>query len=336
MPINGLFFKMTIYQDWPERKAMCSTDPIATQIQISFVMRSRQAQLARAKYTMFSAEVGMLSAEQVESLREHGACLLPRFLNADEITAIRDGITVDLTKTSPFKTEIEGKDGAPMSTNIWRSQDVEEFRSFCRSDKLVGLARTIFNGQAFRFLQDTWFYRPPTCSVGIPWHHDNIVEGHHYSVWVSLTEHQQGDSLKFVSGSHRRGLEYMPKSYFGLEGAESSVEQYYLRYNKVSNGNLGTRFVPVPSESEIKKHESVVSWPSLAGDCIVFNSRVLHSLGCQDIAHERTGFVTRWIEEGSRVADHAGQTIQTIVDAGLDVELVPGGKIKGSVFTLYS
>ena len=277
----------------------------------------------------------MLSENQIDSLSIDGACVVPGYLTTKEVDNIRKGIDEDLSLQSPFKTEIRGFDGASMITNIWRSKEIDEFNAFCTSDKLISLVREIFNGLSFRFLQDTWFHRPKSCSVEIPWHHDNIIEGIHYSIWISLTEHGERDSLKFVAGSHKRKLEYMPKSYFNPENTSGDVEDYYHKYNKISGKDLANKFVPVPSNEEIERTEKILSWPTRPGDCIIFNSRVLHSLGCHAINNERSGFVTRWIEEGSRVAAHAEETVKTIIDAGLDVDIMPGAEVKGSLFTLY-
>jgi hypothetical protein len=127
----------------------------------------------------------------------------------------------------------------------------------------------------------------------------------------------------------------MPKSNFNSDNTSGDIEDYYHRYNKNSGKLMANKCVPVPSNNEIEKTELILSWPTRPGDCIIFNSRVLHSLGCHAITNERSGFVTRWIEDGSRVAAHAEETVNSIIDAGLDFDIMPGAKIKGSSFTLY-
>jgi ectoine hydroxylase-related dioxygenase (phytanoyl-CoA dioxygenase family) len=232
---------------------------------------------------------------------------------------LRRGIEKDLSQESPFKTKIASLSGEVMIKNIWRSREVKEFSSFCSSLELIELVRQVFEGHPFRFLQDTWFWIPKGCDISIPWHHDNIIDGMHYSIWISLTKFVEVDSLRFVAGSHNRGLDYMPPSCFSGESNSSEIEEYHQKYNKAANGGIGGRYVLVPSEQEIEESEEVLCWQTMPGDCIIFNSRVLHSFGSDSIGDERSGFVTRWIAEGSRIANHASETVRAIIDSGLDV-----------------
>jgi len=272
-----------------------------------------------------------------ESLCRDGAIVLPDAFTGESVSTLYRGISRDLELISPFKAMIHNGSGPGMTTNIWRTTEIEEFNSLCNSPEMIDLARQLFNGKSFRFLQDTWFLRPAGCEVSIPWHHDNIIEGDHYSIWISLTNHSPGDSLSFVAGSHCDGENYMPQSYFveGLE-ASSEVEEYYQRYNRASPSNLSTVFTPIPGDQELLATRKILSWPTKPGDCIIFNSRCLHSLPSHDTAQERVGFVTRWILDGSRIASHAHDTVKAIHDAGLVQDLSVQDIIHGELFRRYS
>jgi len=271
-----------------------------------------------------------------ESLHQEGAVFLPGAFSSEVVSSLYRGISRDLELISPFKAMIHKGDGPEMTTNIWRTADIQEFHAFCNSPKLISLVRKLFDGNLFRFLQDTWFLRPVGCEVSIPWHHDNIIEGDHYSVWISLTHHSAGDSLAFIAGSHRDGVNYMPQAYFGktIDGG-SEIEEYYQRYNQASSSQLSSVFTPIPSDQELLATRKILSWPTKPGDCIIFNSRSLHSLPSHDTAHERVGFVTRWILDGSRIASHAHDTVKAIHDAGLGAELSVQDVIQGSLFPRY-
>lgn len=271
-----------------------------------------------------------------KSLRRDGAVFLPRAFHSEVVSSLYRGISRDLELISPFKAMIHKGDGPEMTTNIWRTAEIQEFNAFCNSPELISLVRKLFDGNPFRFLQDTWFLRPVGCEVSIPWHHDNIIEGDHYSVWVSLTHHSAGDSLAFIKGSHRDGVNYMPQSYFDkkTEG-NSEIEEYYQRYNQASSSQLSSFFTPIPGDKELLATRKTLFWPTKPGDCIIFNSRSLHSLPSHDTAHERVGFVTRWILDGSRIASHAHDTIKAIHDAGLDTQISVLDVIQGSLFPRY-
>lgn len=277
-----------------------------------------------------------IDAKLYESLHRDGAIFLPEAFPNEVISSLYRGISRDLELISPFKAMIHKGDDPVMTTNIWRTTEIQEFNSLCNSPELIGLARKLFDGKSFRFLQDTWFLRPVGCKVSIPWHHDNIIEGDHYSVWISLTHHSVGDSLSFIAGSHGDGENYMPQSYFGAGlDAGSEVEEYYRRYNHASSSQLSTVFTPIPSDQELLATRKTLSWPTKPGDCIIFNSRCLHSLPSHDIAHERVGFVTRWIVDGSRIASHAHDTVKAIHDAGLGADLSVQDVICGDLFPRY-
>jgi hypothetical protein len=272
-----------------------------------------------------------------ECLCRDGAIVLPESFTSESVSSLYRGIFRDLELISPFKAMIHKGSGPGMTTNIWRSTEIQEFNSLCNSPEMIGLARQLFNGKSFRFLQDTWFLRPAGCEVSIPWHHDNIIEGDHYSVWISLTHHSLGDSLSFIAGSHCDGKNYMPQSYFGEElQASSEVEEYYQRYNQVLPSHLPAVFTPIPSDQELLATRKIISWPTKPGDCIIFNSRCLHSLPSHDTAQERVGFVTRWILDGSRIASHAHDTVKAIHDAGLGEDLSVQDVIHGELFRRYS
>lgn len=276
-------------------------------------------------------------ASALSFLYENGAVFLPSYFTSDQVSALKEGIRYDNTLHSPFKANIRKGSGPGMATNIWRTKDVSQFGEFCTSGELIRLLCKVFDHQPFRFLQDTWFYRPKDCIVSIPWHHDNIVIGDHFSIWVSLTEHKIDDSLTFVSGSHHDGINYMPSTYFSEEqGAISDIDKYYASYNLASSQHLKETFAPVPSEEELRNKRDILRWPTSPGDCIIFNSRTLHSLPSSCGDYERTAFVSRWIADGSTVALHADDTVKAIRDAGLAINLSVGDTIKGEQFPLYT
>ncbi|MEB3317554.1 MAG: phytanoyl-CoA dioxygenase family protein [Cyanobacteriota bacterium] len=272
-----------------------------------------------------------------EYLCRDGAILLPEAFSSELVSSLYRGISKDIELSSPFKAIINKGNGPGMTTNIWRSSEIQEFNSLCNSPEMIDLIRSLFDGKSFRFLQDTWFLRPAGCEVSIPWHHDNIIEGDHYSVWISLTHHSLGDSLSFVASSHWDGVNYMPQPYFSekLE-VRSDVEEYYRRYNHTPHCHLPAVFVPIPSDQELLTTRKILSWPTKPGDCIIFNSRCLHSLPSHDTSHERVGFVTRWILDGSRIASHAADTVKAIQDAGLGVDLSLQDVIRGELFRRYT
>jgi ectoine hydroxylase-related dioxygenase (phytanoyl-CoA dioxygenase family) len=269
-------------------------------------------------------------------LRQNGAVLLPGFFSQDQVLALKTGIDYDNSLESPFKANINKAMGSGMTTNIWRTSDVKQFADYCTGSELINLINKIFYPQPFRFLQDTWFLRPNDCTVSIPWHHDNIVVGDHYSAWVSLTEHKLEDSLCFVAGSHNDGFSYMPLSYFvDKQDDNSDVDKYYRSYNMASTLQLKETFIPIPSDEELIKSRHILSWPTSPGDCIIFNSRTLHSLPSGDGDYERIGFVSRWIADGSTIALHAEDTVKAIQNAGLSISLSVGDPISGDQFPLY-
>ena len=271
----------------------------------------------------------------LRSLDTHGFVKVPSFVDVSFIKNIQSSIDLAiLDSSSPFFRDLSSDQSRSFLSDIWSSHFVPNFSNNFVPEGLPSLVASLMQCSSILLLQDTWFKRSKACSTAIPWHHDQSIEGPFYSVWISLTDIPSSSSLRFVRGSHKSGLRYLPASFFVNDsGADelNAMESFYRSFHFTDSAEYTSHFCPVPSDIDSNSKYDVVSVPSSAGDLIVFNGLTLHSL--PSVNTDSCGFVLRWISDQSVVSPYSNDA--QIASKLLNVSLVSQNRITDPFFQRF-
>ena len=148
------------------------------------------------------------------------------------------------------------------------------------------VAARCIGAASLNFFYDFLFVKEPGTPARTPWHQDlpywHVEGADIVSIWLPLDDVPRESSLEFLRGSHLSGEEFAP-----VKIGDGS------RYQ----GSAGMPAVPIAAETP----EQVLSWELKLGDCLVFDSRVVHAAPPVAAgAPRRRAFATRWCGEDAR------------------------------------
>jgi len=108
------------------------------------------------------------------------------------------------------------------------------------------------------------------------------LAGHVCSIWLPLDPVPRASALEFVRGSHAGGSEFAPFKF-------ATGEPY-----------VGAEDMPrIPDIEEDRSSFDILSWDLELGDCVVFDSRIIHSAPpVHASAPRRRALSTRWAGDG--------------------------------------
>lgn len=275
-------------------------------------------------------------SQLTSDLDSDGFVRIPSFVDTNYclsiLSSIRDSIS---SKASPFFRDLDDNIPGSFYSDIWSSHFVSDFYSGYVPSHLPSLMSTLMCRQSVLLLQDTWFQRSSLCTTSIPWHHDQSIEGPFYSIWISLSDIPASASLRFVRGSHKSGLRYLPSAFFTDSSKNSqlgAMEEFYRSFHYSDSLDYIQHFSPVPNDIETNSEYDIQSVSTSAGDAIVFNGLTLHSLPPSSNV-DSTGFVLRWISDDSVVSPYSNDA--KIASELLNINLIPEQPIRDPFFKRF-
>ncbi len=228
-----------------------------------------------------------LSPDQIDHYREHGWVVVPGVLKPDEIERYRARareITLgDLPEDATNRRVIDiafAKGQRPMPDDpehaIWKIMNPDRFdplfRDFMRTPAVLDAVESLLGPDLLAFLL-MFIYKPPRLASSVhPFHQDALYfpfepQDLCCGVWIPLDDvDATNGTLSIVPGSHRR-----------------EVIAHEMREG-INFGALAATEV----EGNAVEHAAALDMEMPAGDCLLFNTRLLHrSGGNQTDRHRR-------------------------------------------------
>lgn len=240
-----------------------------------------------------------ISGEEIDTYHRDGVVLLQQMFDRSWIEVLDRGLEANLaTPTNRARTWDRDAAGATM---FWDSQawtQIDEYREFITSSPAAEIAGRLMRATEVNFFFDAVFVRSFGSQFSTPWHQDEpywSVEGYDTcTIWMPLVPVNRESALAFVPGSHR-GNTIFDHYNFGLlnPDGKSDVDQ-------VNFSAIATR--EVPDIDADPGAFGVVSFDMEPGDCVVFNSRILHGgSGKLDADAELRVFTSKWLGDDARI-----------------------------------
>ena len=187
-------------------------------------------------------------------------------------------------------------------TMFWDSmawRDVPAYEEFVRTSPAAEIAGRMLGATAINFFFDAVFVRSPGSQFETPWHQDEpywSVDGHQTcTVWMPLAPVKAKNALAFVPGSHLGGTVFDQPD-FGTLNPDAKTDVDSSDFSAIAEA-------AIPDISADPEAYGVVSWDMAPGDCVVFNSRILHGgSGRLRPDEDLRVFTSKWLGDDVRIA----------------------------------
>ena len=241
-----------------------------------------------------------LTPDELGAFRRDGVVMLSRMFEPSWVELLRSGLARQLEAPTP-RARVWDRDDAGR-TMFWDSmawQGVPEYQRFVFESPAAEIAGRLLGSRRVNFFFDAVFVRSPGTQFATPWHQDEpywSVEGHDTcTVWMPLGPVTARNSLAFVPGSHV-GTAVLDQPDFGSLNPDGKADVDRSDFSAVAEADI-------PDIEADPAAFGVVSWDMEPGDCVVFNSRILHGgsgrLGPDD---ELRVFTSKWLGDDVRIA----------------------------------
>jgi len=245
-----------------------------------------------------------ITDEEVATYHRDGVILLKGLFDRDWIDLVERGLKTNCEMPSD-RSRVWDRDtaGRTMFYDSQAWQGIDEYRDYIFNSPAAALAARMMGSSEINFYFDAVFVRSAGSQFETPWHQDEpywSVEGYDTcTLWMPLTPVKKQNALAYVPGSHR--LETIYEQYnFGDLNPDGKRDVDQVDYSKIAE----TAF---PDIAQHPERYGVVSWDMQPGDCIVFNSRIMHG-GSGKLADDRDlrVFTTKWLGDDVRIRFREG------------------------------
>ena len=251
-----------------------------------------------ANGTSVAASVGGVIGEAARSaFDENGAVCLRQVIADQWIDALRGAVDEGIAHPSEHAKCYTGRrDLGRYLLDFWVASHSPVFAEFCRRSNAAGIAAGLIGEMQARFIFDSWIIKYPGTMMRTPWHQDWGIVGRSLAIWIPLDPTPKTASLEVVAGSHLWHKQFY-EGYFADDFAETAADPAA----DLTNPD-GSHPEPLPDIEKNRSRYNVLSWNTEPGDCIVFDSLVVHGApGNPNMAPVRR-YVCRWAEPAAVLA----------------------------------
>jgi len=236
---------------------------------------------------------------EISTYQRDGVVLLSNMFDSDWIELLRQGLSANCENPTD-RSRVWDRD-AEGRTMFWDSlawQGIEEYQKFIFSSPAAQIAGQLMESTHINFFFDAVFVRSAGSQFATPWHQDEpywSVEGYDTcTIWMPLVPVRQDNALAFVPGSHRADSVFYQYNFGNLNPDDKAgVDQ--VDFSNIAEAEF-------PDIGADPQRFGVVSWDTQPGDCVVFNSRIIHGgSGKLDEDRDLWVFTTKWLGDDVRI-----------------------------------
>ena len=240
-----------------------------------------------------------ITSDEVETYHRDGVVLLPGMFDGDWIDLLKQGLLANCDNPTD-RSRVWDRDVAGRTmfydSQAWRR--VDEYRRFIFESPAASIAGQLMGSARINFYFDAVFVRSPGSQFSTPWHQDEpywSVEGYDTcTLWMPLVPVKRENALAYVPGSHRLDSVFHQYNFARLNpDGKAGIDQ--VDFSSVA----ALDFPDIDADPE---SFGVVSWDMQPGDCVAFNSRIMHGgSGKLDDDCELRVFTTKWLGDDVRI-----------------------------------
>lgn len=234
-----------------------------------------------------------ITQQEITTFQQDGVVMLEGLFDQDWVKILDDGLTKNC-ESPTHRSRIWDRD-AEGRTMFWDSQawqGIEEYRQFIYDSPAGEIAGQLMTSEQINFYFDAVFVRSAGSQFATPWHQDEpywSVDGYNTcTLWMPLVPVKKENALAYVPGSHREDSVFYQYN-FGDLNPDGKKEVDQVDFSGIAETNI-------PDIDADREKYGVVSWDMQPGDCIAFNSRILHG-GSGKLAKDKDlrVFTSKWL-----------------------------------------
>jgi len=248
---------------------------------------------------MNSDELRPITSDEIRTYQHDGVVLLPGLFDLEWIDLLDKGLIANCENPTD-RARVWDRD-AEGRTMFWDSQawqGIDEYRQFIFDSPAAKIAGQLMESTQINFYFDAIFVRSPGSQFATPWHQDEpywSIEGYDTcTIWMPLVPVKRENALAYVPGSHRLDSVFYQYNFGDLNpDGKTAVDQ--VDFSGIAETGL-------PDIDADPESYGVVSWDMQPGDCVAFNSRIIH--GGSGRLHKDTDlrvFTTKWLGDDVRI-----------------------------------
>lgn len=271
-----------------------------------------------------------IEAHEIEGFGRDGVVALRGMFDTAWVELLRRGLRSNLAApTERGRVWDRDEQGRTMFWDSQAWQGVDEYRSFVFDSPAGEIAARLLDASTLNFFFDAVFVRSPGSQFSTPWHQDEpywTIEGFNTcSIWMPLVPVAAANCLAFVPGSHRWDGQMLQPNFGRFNPDDQS--------RAAQSDFAGLAESEIPDIDADRERWGVVSFDLEPGDCIAFNSRILHGGSGRlpaDVGLEV--FTTKWLGD---------DVVVNFRDCGMDPDhsasmraagLGPGDRPEGDLY----
>jgi len=240
-----------------------------------------------------------ITADEISTYQHDGVVMLSAMFDTDWVDLLKKGLLANCENPTD-RSRIWDRDSEGR-TMFWDSQAWQtnsQYREFIFHSPAAQLAGCLMKSENINFFFDAVFVRSPGTQFSTPWHQDEpywSVEGFDTcTLWMPLVPVKRENALAYVPGSHRQSSVFSQYNFGELNpDQKSNVDQ--VDFSAIAQAEF-------PDIEDNPDKFGVVSWDMEPGDCVVFNSRIMHGgSGKLDEDRELRVFTTKWLGDDVRI-----------------------------------
>ena len=240
-----------------------------------------------------------ITHEEITAYHRDGVVLLRDMFDVDWITLLARGLENNCSNPT-HRARIWDRDAAGR-TMFWDSQawqGIDEYRQFIFDSPAAKIAADLMQAESVNFFFDAVFVRSHGSQFSTPWHQDEpywSVEGYDTcTLWMPLVPVNAENALAYVPGSHKTDSVFQQYD-FGELNPDGKTGVDHVDFSDLSS-------TTIPDIDADPGRYGVVSWDMEPGDCVVFNSRIIHGgSGKLDKNRELRVFTSKWLGDDVRI-----------------------------------
>ncbi len=240
-----------------------------------------------------------ITHEEIETWHRDGVVLLEAMFDEDWIELLKRGLAENCEKpTHRARTWDRDSSGRTMFWDSQAWQGIEEYQKFIFNSPAARLAGKLLQSKEINFFFDAVFVRSPGTRFATPWHQDEpywSIEGYDTcTIWMPLAPVKKKSALAYVPGSHLNNRIFDQYN-FGDLNPDGKTDVDQVDFSGIAEQSI-------PDIDADPERYGVVSWDMAPGDCVVFNSRILHGgSGNLDEDQGLQVFTSKWMGDDVRI-----------------------------------
>lgn len=240
-----------------------------------------------------------ISTDEIEAYHRDGVVLIKDIFDASWIDVLTQGLQANCDNpTHRARTWDRDAEGRTMFWDSQAWQGIEQYKQFIFNSHAAELAGKLLKATEINFFFDAVFVRSPGTQFSTPWHQDEpywSIEGYDTcTIWMPLVPVKKKNALAFVPGSHLSDQIFNQYN-FGDLNPDGKTDVDQVNFSGIAEDSI-------PDIDADPERYNVVSWDMQPGDCIAFNSRIMHGgSGKLDGDTELKVFTSKWLGDDARI-----------------------------------